>query len=321
MLRMSLIDAIPLPHGRTLALDRPRVMGILNVTPDSFSDGGSFVAVPAAVDHAKRMLDEGADLIDVGGESTRPGSQPVPADEQIRRVVPVIAALPGVIVSVDTSSATVARAALDAGASILNDVTAGSDPDMLPLAASSGAPIVLMHMQGVPATMQLSPRYHDVAAQVRDFLLARAHAAEQAGVDRKAIILDVGIGFGKTKEHNLTLLAALPRLADLGYPLLLGASRKRFMGSICSAGANIAGPHSPRVEDRSGPKSSTAPLPQELVGATCATTALGVMAGVKLFRVHDVQANRQAADVAWAIKHANDPLTWQPTASILSRLS
>ncbi|MCX5662400.1 MAG: dihydropteroate synthase [Planctomycetota bacterium] len=291
-----------LPDGRTLALDRPLIMGILNVTPDSFSDGGQFSLRERAIAHALDMVDQGADLIDVGGESTRPGSQPVEPAEQIRRVVEVIRGLrealdragrPAVI-SIDTSLAAVAAAALEAGASIINDVHAGGDPRngspraMFELAAARGAPLVLMHMQGSPATMQRNPTYADVVSEVRAFLLERTQAAMNAGLPREQILLDPGIGFGKTREHNLSLLANLARIVDTEFPVLLGASRKRFMGSLCPPG-----------------KDGQPLAPAELVGATCATTALGVAAGVRIFRVHDVQANRQAADVAWALARAN----------------
>jgi dihydropteroate synthase len=272
----------------TLDYSRPLIMGILNATPDSFSDGGQFLDVERAVAHGLAMAEEGADIIDVGGESTRPGSQRILAEEQIRRVVGVIrglrAQLPaGAAISIDTSLGAVARAALDAGADIINDVSAGrDDPAMFRLAAEWGVPIVLMHMQGDPATMQDNPQYQDAPAEVASFLAERAQVAMAAGVEKSSIILDPGIGFGKLKEHNLALLANLDRLVALGYPVLLGASRKRFMGSIC------------KVES-----------PEALMPATCATTALGVMAGIAIFRVHDVCANRQAADVALAIRNAS----------------
>ncbi|MCE9590929.1 MAG: dihydropteroate synthase [Planctomycetes bacterium] len=284
-----------------MPLDRPRVMGILNVTPDSFSDGGSYGDTSAAVARAMEMIAQGTDLIDVGGESTRPGAQPVEGTEQCRRVVGVITRLaeelkkagsPAVI-SVDTSLVEVAEAALNAGASIINDVFAGRDPrngdgeQMLDLAARRGAAIVLMHMKGTPQTMQQNPAYGDVTAEVESFLLSRAAAAERCGVKRSQIVLDPGIGFGKTKEHNLTLLANLSRLASHDLPVLLGCSRKRFMGSICT------------------PPGGAPPEPTELIGATCAATAIGVMRGVKIVRVHDIAANRQAADVAWAIGAAS----------------
>jgi dihydropteroate synthase len=268
----------------------PLIMGVLNVTPDSFSDGGRFLAPEAAVERARTMVAEGAALIDVGAESTRPGSQPVAPEEQLRRSLGVIralrAALPeDVVISIDTRSVVVARAALAAGAGLLNDVSAGAEAGMLELAASAGVPICLMHMQGTPATMQQDPHYEDVVAEVLAGLEGRVAAAVAAGVPRSRCLIDPGIGFGKTRSHNLALLAALPAFVATGSPVLLGTSRKRFMGAIC------------RETE-----------PQALVGATCATTALGVVAGVKVFRVHDVRANRQAAEVAFAIATAGIPL-------------
>ena len=267
---------------------KPLIMGILNATPDSFSDGGLFSDPECALHHAQDMVRQGADIIDVGGESTRPGAAPVSAAEQVARVVPVIAALrhslpDNILLSIDTSLAEVAAAGLSAGATIINDVTAGmGDAGLLYLAAERNVPIVLMHMQGTPRTMQDYPRYADVVEEVLRFLLARAEAAQAAGVARANIILDPGIGFGKGKEDNLTLLANLRRFTVAGYATLLGTSRKRFMGSVCN-------------ETR----------PRELVAATVATTAIGVMAGITIFRVHDIRENRQAADVAFAIKQAS----------------
>ena len=268
--------------------DRPLIMGILNVTPDSFSDGGLHGSVGAACVHAEHMVAEGADIIDVGGESTRPGAAPVTPDEECARVVPVIAALaarlPGsVTLSVDTRNPSVADAALAAGARIVNDVSGARAPGMLETVARHEAGVVLMHMQGTPETMQRNPRYRDVVEEVAAYLLARAEAAIACGIAPAAIALDPGIGFGKTREHNLRLLAALGRFAASGYAVLLGTSRKRFMGAICEES-----------------------VPSELVGATCATTALGVQAGVRLFRVHDVKPNRQAADVVWACRAFSD---------------
>ncbi|MBX9605208.1 MAG: dihydropteroate synthase [Gammaproteobacteria bacterium] len=262
---------------------RPLIMGILNLTPDSFSDGGRHSEVDAACAYAMRMVEEGADLIDLGGESTRPGAAPVSAETQLARVLPVLRALLGalparVALSIDTRSPEVADACLAAGARVVNDVSGAREPGMLEVIARHGAALVLMHMQGMPATMQLEPRYQDVVAEVRDYLLARAATARAAGIPAQRIALDPGIGFGKNRAHNLALLAALDEFVGCGYPVLLGTSRKRFMGAICS-----------ETE------------PTELLGATCATTALGVAAGVRIFRVHDVKANRQAADVAWAI--------------------
>lgn len=265
------------------ATARPLIMGILNVTDDSFSDGGRFRETDAAVRHALDMIEQGADIIDVGGESTRPGADRVSIEIQIKRIVPVITLLrqhkSDIPISIDTTSAVVAGAALNAGAGIINDVSAGRDDDaMLQLVATRNAPIILMHMQGTPATMQDNPRYENVVDEIKTFLLERARRAEAAGISKSNIILDPGIGFGKTKRHNLELLANLQQFTGLGYLVMLGASRKRFMGSICA------------IESYS-----------ELVGATCATTALGIQAGVKIFRVHDVKANRQAADVAFAV--------------------
>ena len=295
-----------LSDDRPWPLDRPRIMGILNVTPDSFSDGGAHNDPAAAVAHAQAMADAGADVIDVGGESTRPGSQRVGADDQIRRVVPVIrelralpVALPSdVLISVDTTRAAVAEAALDAGADLINDVSAGRDDDtMFDFAAKRNAPVVLMHMLGAPATMQQDPNYDDVVAEIEAFLVQRAEAAQAAGVARDRIMIDPGIGFGKTKPHNLALLHALGRFVATGYPVLLGASRKRFMGAICNP---RPGPRDlPRDDGLTDPITTIKPC--ELIGATCATTAMGVLSGISMFRVHDVQANRQAADVAWAI--------------------
>ena len=267
-----------------LQLNRPLIMGILNVTPDSFSDGGVHLDPVVARDRAWRMVGEGADLIDIGGESTRPGSLPVSPDEQCRRVLPVIEALLSdsarqsrPFVSIDTSSSWVAHEALGRGAILVNDVTAGSgDPRMFEVVARHRAHMVLMHMQGSPETMQEAPYYHSVVDEVAAYLLTRAEAAVAAGIAREQLILDPGIGFGKSREHNLALLRRLNHLCGLGFPVLLGCSRKRFMGSLC---------------EESNPAS--------LVGATVATTALGVEQGVRLFRVHDVKPNRQAADVAW----------------------
>jgi len=267
--------------------NKPLIMGILNITPDSFSDGGHYTGVDAALRQALRMRSEGADIIDIGGESTRPGSDPVPAQQQIQRVIPVIAAIrreTGIVISIDTTSCEVAEAALAAGADMINDVSAGlDDAAILTLAAETGVPIILMHSRGAPKTMQDDPYYDDVVQEVIDALHERIHAALNAGIKKENIAIDPGIGFGKRKQDNLDLLAHLDRLVASGFPVLLGTSRKRFMGSICAVAE-----------------------PAELVTATAVTTALGVMAGVRLFRVHDVRENRQAADVAWAIKSRMD---------------
>jgi dihydropteroate synthase len=271
-----------------LDFSRPLIMGILNLTPDSFSDGGRY-ETNSAIARGLQMVAEGADIIDVGGESTRPQASRVAAAEQKRRVLDTIRGLrkrlpEGFPISIDTTLSEVAREALDCGANMINDISAGGDdPEMFTLAGSTGAPLVLMHMQGSPSTMQHAPVYEDVVAEVASFLHARVDAALQAGVNSDALLLDPGIGFGKGRQHNLQLLAGLRQLCEMGYPLLLGVSRKRFMGSICH-----------QTE------------PQQLMPATCASTAVGVMAGVKVFRVHDVWQNRQAADVAWAIRN-NSP--------------
>lgn len=259
-------------------------MGILNVTPDSFSDGGDFFNIEPAVAHGLRMAEEGADIIDVGGESTRPGAHRIPAEEQIRRVVPVISRLreqlpARILVSVDTTLLAVARAAHAAGAGMINDIAAGGDDTgVLQFAAQHDLPMVLMHKQGTPATMQQRPAYDNVVEDVRTCLLDRARLAMQAGMKKENLILDPGFGFGKTLNHNLEILANLKRLGDAGFPVLIGASRKAFLASIC------------QEENR-----------KHLVGATCATTIIGVLAGVRFFRVHDVRENRQAADVAYAL--------------------
>ena len=266
-------------------IDKPLIMGILNVTPDSFSDGGKYTSIDDALQQVERMLSEGVDIIDIGGESTRPGSDSVAATDQLKRVVPVITAIrqqlkSEILISIDTTSSAVAKAALEAGANIINDVSAGQDDAaILALAAQTGVPIILMHSQGTPKTMQDNPYYEDVIREVIDSLKKRIDAAIKEGIKKENIALDPGIGFGKRRQDNLDLLAHLDALVALGFPVLLGTSRKRFMGTLCD------------VTD-----------PSELVTATAVTTALGVMAGVRIFRVHDVKENRQAADVAWAIK-------------------
>ncbi|PVV13877.1 MAG: dihydropteroate synthase [gamma proteobacterium symbiont of Ctena orbiculata] len=268
-----------------LSFSRPLIMGILNLTPDSFSDGGRYETT-SAVNRAMEMVAEGADIIDIGGESTRPQASRVSAAGQKRRVLQTIQILrerlpEGFPISIDTTLSEVARDAIDAGASMINDVSAGrEDPEMLGLAGSADIPLVLMHMQGTPETMQHAPVYRDVVSEVKAFLAQRIEAALRAGVKPEALLLDPGIGFGKQKRHNLELLADLQQIGELGYPLLLGVSRKRFMGAI-----------------------SNQTQPEQLIPATCACTALGVMAGVKVFRVHDVWQNRQALDVAWAIRN------------------
>lgn len=273
---LSLEDILASPHTR-----RPVVMGILNVTPDSFSDGGEFLDPAAAAGQARRMADEGADIIDVGAESTRPDSRRVTAGEQIRRLRKALpaAVASGAVVSIDTTLASVARFALDEGAAIINDVSAGrGDPAMLDLAGQRQAPIVLMHMLGTPKDMQVEPRYDNVVAEVRAFLAERAAAAQQAGVSRERIIVDPGVGFGKLLEHNLALLAGIGELVSLGYALLVGPSRKRFIAALTGQ------------ED-----------PHTRVAGTIAACLAAWSRGATMFRVHDVGPLRQALAVAEAI--------------------
>ncbi len=262
----------------------PFLMGIVNATPDSFSDGGRFLAPDAAVAHALRLAEEGADLVDLGGESTRPGSAPVPVEEERRRVVPVVAALRGrgftLPISIDTSKAEVARAALEAGADLVNDVTGLADPALARVVAEARAPVVLMHMRGTPADMQSSAVYGDVVGDVAAELAAMLARAEARGVARERTILDPGLGFAKTAEHGFAILARLGELRALGRPLLVGPSRKGFIGKISGAA----------VQDR-------------LPGTLAAVTAC-VLGGAEIVRVHDVAAARQAALVAAAIRDA-----------------
>ncbi|HLL40647.1 MAG TPA: dihydropteroate synthase [Rubrobacteraceae bacterium] len=269
--------------GSLLSGPDPVLMGILNVTPDSFSDGGDFFGVELAVAQAEEMLDDGAHVIDLGGESTRPGSDPVSSDEELRRVIPVIrgilATRPEAVISIDTYRASTAEATLDAGASIVNDITALGDPGMATLIAERGTPVVLMHMLGEPKSMQQDPHYEDVVREVRDFLADRAERAVRAGVAEENVILDPGIGFGKTLRHNLELLNSLDAFVQIGYPVLVGASRKGFLG-------NITG--SDDAKDR-------------LFG-TVATSIVAYERGARLFRVHDVRANREALEVAAAVR-------------------
>jgi dihydropteroate synthase len=268
----------------------PLVMGVLNVTPDSFSDGGRYADPDSAIAHAKSLFDAGADLLDVGGESTRPGSARTSVEEQIRRVLPVIQTLrhdlgDDCLLSIDTTRAPVARAALDAGASIINDISAGlDDPDMLPLAAKRSAPIVLMHMQGTPATMQQNPTYRNVVEEVGAHLTARRAAARAAGVAEHRILLDPGIGFGKAVDHNLELLRHLPHLAALGPPLVLGTSRKGFL-------ARITGETDPH--DR--------------LFSTAASVAWCVANQAAIVRVHDVGPMNKVVRIIRAIQTGLEP--------------
>ena len=264
----------------------PVLVGVLNVTPDSFSDGGDFLDPDTAATHAAAMLDEGARIVDVGGESTRPGSERVTPEEEASRVVPVVerilAERPEAIISIDTYRAGIAEAALRAGARIVNDVSAlRGDPRMAGVVAEARCSVILMHMLGEPKTMQQNPRYDDVVREVHDFLAARAAHAVAAGVEEKRIILDPGIGFGKTLEHNLALLNDLDSIVELGFPVLVGASRKSFIGRITG------------VQEA-----------KERLFGTVATTVLAYERGASLFRVHDVRANREALEVTRAVLRA-----------------
>jgi len=265
MTREELIKPMP---GQLDFTAGPLIMGILNVTPDSFSDGGEFLDTARAVEHGLKMAAEGAAIIDIGGESTRPGAEPVPPKEQIHRVCPVIKALrkkTDVPISIDAKDVEVAKAALDVGASIINDITALSDERMAELAGERGVPVILMHILGTPATMQTKPKYEDVVAEVLDYLLNRAKRAEQHGVAKENIFIDPGIGFGKTLQHNLALLRNIDKFVESGYRVLVGTSRKSFIGKI------------------TGQKD-----PAKRIFGTAATTALCTAAGVSILRVHDV---------------------------------
>jgi len=260
---------------------RTWLMGVINVTPDSFYDGGIYLDAARAVERGLEIAAENADIIDIGGESTRPGANPVPAKEEIRRILPVIAGIrekTKALISVDTTKAEVAEAALASGADIINDISAGRfDSKMLPLAARTGAGIILMHMKGTPVTMQLSPHYKDVLGEITSFLEERVEAAESMGIRRERIIVDPGIGFGKNLEDNLTLINNLAALAELGRPVLVGISRKSFIGNILNLG------------------------PEERLEGTIAAAVVSLLRGASLLRVHDLRAVKRAITVAETI--------------------
>ncbi len=265
--------------GRVLRLDRPRVMGIVNVTPDSFSDGGAHDTTEAAVAHGLQLIAEGADLLDIGGESTRPGAAPVSVEEELRRVVPVIQALAErtqVPLSVDTFKPGVMRAAVAAGAGMINDIRALRQDGALAAAAELGVPVVLMHMQGEPGSMQDTPHYDDVVAEVHRFLAERMFSAEMAGIARKNLVIDLGFGFGKTTEHNMTLLARSERFLELGVPMLAGLSRKRSIGELTGR-----------------------QQPRERMAGSVAAHLIAAQRGAMILRVHDVAATVDALKV-WA---------------------
>ena len=259
----------------------PQIMGVINITPDSFSDGGRYFDPSAAIDHGLRLIEDGADILDIGGESTRPGASAVSAAEELDRVLPVIEALKssGVRLSIDTTKPDVAGAAFRAGAHIWNDISAMEATDALETAARLACPVILMHKQGDPQTMQTAPHYDDVVAEVEAYLLARARAAEAAGIKRDHIRIDPGIGFGKTLDHNLALIRATKRLSGHGYPLVMAASNKRFIVAH---------------EERLGRPPSA---PEQRLGGTIATHLYAVSQGASVVRVHDVRAMRQALDL------------------------
>jgi len=273
---VTLIDC----RGRVLDLTRPRVMGILNVTPDSFSDGGRYLDRAEALERAHQMVAEGAALVDIGGESTRPGSQPVGADEEIRRVAPLVEALAPAIpvpISVDTSKPEVMRAAVAAGAGFINDVRALREPGALEAARDLAVPVCLMHMLGEPRTMQEAPGYGDVVAEVADFLARRAQACVDAGIPRERILIDPGFGFGKTLEHNLALLRGLERLTASGLPVLVGISCKSMIGTLVERGVG------------------------ERLAGSLAAAVLAIVKGARIIRAHDVAATVDALKVTSAV--------------------
>jgi len=273
--------------GRILKLDRPRVMGIVNVTPDSFSDGGEHATVEAAVAHGMKLAEQGADILDIGGESTRPGAGDVPLEEELRRVVQVVERLAkqtSLPVSIDTSKPEVMRTAVEAGAGLVNDVFALRREGALDAAAALGVPVVLVHMLGEPRTMQAAPQYDDVVAEVHRFLAERIFAAEMAGIPKARIVVDPGFGFGKTREHNLALLAGLQRFAELGVPVLAGLSRKKTIGELTGR------------DD-----------PHDRVHGSVAAALIAAQRGATLLRVHDVAATVDALRVWNAVAAVPKP--------------
>lgn len=278
---MAILDCA----GRSLDLSAPQVMGIVNVTPDSFSDGGRFFSADKALEQARKLVADGAGIIDIGGESTRPGSEPVPVDEEIRRVLPAIEAISAeldVPVSIDTMKADVMRAAVEAGASIINDVNALRGDNALATAAQLNVPVCLMHMQGTPQSMQKSPHYEDVVGEVIDFLQHRIDACEQAGIVRQNLILDPGFGFGKKARHNLRLMKHLSRLTALGYPVLVGVSRKSIIGAMLNTSVD------------------------ERLAGSLSLASIAVWQGARIIRSHDVKETVQAVKLAEHVKQVTD---------------
>lgn len=271
--------------GKSLDLSVPRIMGIVNVTPDSFSDGGQFFSSDAALQHALKLVEDGADILDIGGESTRPGSKVVPIQQEIDRIAPVIEAISAEIdvpISIDTMKAEVMRAAVKAGAGLINDVNALRSADALKTAAELDVPVCLMHMQGTPQTMQNEPHYDDVVKEVEDFLLERVAVCEQAGIKPEKIMLDPGFGFGKRARHNLRLMKHLSRLTALPYPVLVGVSRKSIIGDMLKVSVN------------------------ERLAGSLSLASIAVWQGAKLIRTHDVRETAQAVNLCHHVKQVAD---------------
>ncbi len=267
-----------------LPIASPLVMGVVNVTPDSFSDGGKFLSASAAIDHAQQLIEEGADILDIGGESTRPGAEPVGVDEELRRVLPIIEAMRGksIPISIDTMKPEVMQAAIQSGASMVNDVNALRADAAMEICAHGNVGVCLMHMQGAPRTMQLEPHYTDVVAEVKGFLLDRAQACERAGISKQRIVIDPGFGFGKNREHNLTLLRCLKDFRETGYTLLAGLSRKSVLGKI------------------------TGQETLSRVPASIAAALLAVQNGAHIVRVHDVRATKDALAILHAVNQTSN---------------
>jgi len=280
------IIEMPLPRNRQLEMRKPMVMGILNVTPDSFSDGGRFAELDAAVERACRIIEEKGDIIDIGGESSRPGSEPVALKDELERVIPVVLAvrkISEIPISIDTTKAEVARQAIEAGADIINDISAlRFDAQMAEVAVESGVPVILMHMRGLPKTMQVDPIYDNCVAEIKDFFRERLEYCHRNGIEREKIILDPGIGFGKRLEDNLAILRHIAEFKETGCPIMVGTSRKSFIGHI-SGGANEA---------------------EERIGGSIASALVGLMGGVDIIRVHDVAATVEAIRVWKALQES-----------------
>jgi len=277
-------SVLTLRSGRELRLSQPLVMGILNVTPDSFSDGGRHIALPDAIEYAQQMETDGVDIIDVGGESTRPGAEPVDAEEEMTRVIPVISSLKSkssVLVSIDTYKAKVAQAALEVGADIINDISAlRFDSNMVDLVAKTGVPLALVHMLGTPRSMQDNPSYQDCVGEISRFFSERIQFCQENGIDRSKLILDPGIGFGKRLQDSIAILSGLHRFTELGLPLLVGASRKSFIGKLHNTGRSA----------------------DSRIGGSVAAAVTAVQQGASIVRVHDVAETVEALKVAQAIR-------------------